>query len=130
MKLKNGSDIAAWLRARTAFEKGLGESQAPGASDVVRDGAIQRFEFTLELSWKTLRRCLRLKGSQVNHPKDVIREAAAEGWLAQPAMWLTVIDLRNETSHVYDEPTAQRIYDALPEFQTELATLVQVIQKL
>lgn len=130
MKLKNGIDISSLLRAQSAFEIGLRESQTPQASDVVRDGAIQRFEFSLELAWKTLRRCLRLKGSQVNHPKDVIREAAAEGWITHPEKWLAFIDLRNETSHVYDEPTALRIYAALPEFQSELRDAVRVIQAL
>ncbi len=130
MILSNGIDISALLSAQTSFETGLREALVPGVSDLLRDGAIQRFEFTLELAWKTLRRCLKAKGSQVNHPKDVIREAAAEGWIPAPEKWLEFIDLRNETSHIYDEPTARKIFEALPEFHDELRKLIQVVRHL
>jgi nucleotidyltransferase substrate binding protein (TIGR01987 family) len=85
------------------------------------DGTIQRFEFALELFWKTLKRLLETKGRQVSLPRDVLKYAYAEGWLDDEARWLQMLRDRNETSHIYDEETARRIYghikDNFPEMR-------------
>ena len=52
-------------------------------SDIIRDSAIQRFEFTVELSWKVLQRYLRSSGyAEHLTPKQTIREAARLGLIA------------------------------------------------
>ena len=51
-------------------------------SDSVRDGGIQRFEFCMELAWKTTREYLLDQGfANLNSPKAVMREAYAYGIL-------------------------------------------------
>ncbi len=85
------------------------------------DGTIQRFEFALELFWKTLKRLLEAKGRQVSLPRDVLKHAYAEGWLDDEVSWLQMLKDRNESSHVYNEETARRIYghvrDNFPEMR-------------
>ena len=80
--------------------------------DVIRDGVIQRFEFCTELAWKTLREYLIEQGySDINSPKNVLKTAFADGILNDEQGWLDILDARNITSHVYDEATAQKIFD-------------------
>lgn len=76
-----------------------------------RDGVIQRFEFTTELAWKTLREYLiSEKVTDVNSPKSVMREAFNNGLIGDDKGWLQVLDDRNATSHIYDEEDAADIY--------------------
>ena len=80
--------------------------------DVIRDGVIQRFEFCTELAWKTLREYLIEQGyTDINSPKNVLKTAFADGILNDEQGWLDILDARNITSHVYDEATAQKIFD-------------------
>ena len=48
-------------------------------NDTVRDGMIQRFEFTFELGWKALKEYMLDAGMQntMQFPKQVLREAYA-----------------------------------------------------
>ena len=48
-------------------------------NDTVRDGMIQRFEFTFELGWKALKEYMLDAGMQntLQFPKQVLREAYA-----------------------------------------------------
>lgn len=80
-------------------------------SDSVRDGAIQRFEFCIELAWKTIREYLLDQGfSNLNSPKSVMREAYAYHVIDDEKLWISALGDRNLTSHVYDEKTADDIY--------------------
>jgi nucleotidyltransferase substrate binding protein (TIGR01987 family) len=47
----------------------------PDPDDIVMDGTIQRFEFTFELFWKTLRRFLQQEGIDTASPKNTLRHA-------------------------------------------------------
>ncbi len=74
------------------------------------DGTIKRFEFALELTWKTLKRLLDAQGRRVSLPREVLKHAYAAGWLDDETAWLQMLKDRNETSHIYDEDMARRIY--------------------
>ena len=43
--------------------------------DIVRDAAIQRFEFTFELVWKTLQLYLEHEGLESSGPRAVLKRA-------------------------------------------------------
>jgi len=79
-------------------------------SDIVRDATIQRFEFTFELLWKTLKLTLEDKGILVGTPKDAFLEAFRLGWIRDEAIFLKMLEARNKMSHIYDEKEARSIY--------------------
>ena len=80
---------------------------------LVIDGTIQRFEFTLELTWKTLKRQLEAEGIKAATPRETLKQACQAGWLDDEDAWLQMLRDRDGTSHIYDEAAARRIYDSI-----------------
>lgn len=79
-------------------------------NDLQRDGLIQRFEFTFELAWKTLKAIFDDEGlTGLNSPKTVLREAFSAGLIEDDELWLLMLNDRNSTSHVYSEKQAIEI---------------------
>jgi nucleotidyltransferase substrate binding protein (TIGR01987 family) len=79
-------------------------------STFMRDAAIQRFEFTIELFWKVLKKILQYEKVDANSPRDVLQKAFQIKLIDDEAMWLSMLDDRNNTSHVYKEEDADRIF--------------------
>lgn len=101
----------------------LQEALALPYSKIVRDAAIQRFEFTLESLWKLAQRFLILnEGVEVGSPKGVIRASFQVGLLNedQASLLLQSVDDRNLTVHTYNEQLAEQIYQHLLRYQTVL----------
>ncbi|MDP3244670.1 MAG: HI0074 family nucleotidyltransferase substrate-binding subunit [bacterium] len=102
----------------------LKEALALPKSDIVRDSAIQRFEFTLDLAWKTLKTFLEeKKGVVCASPKECFREAYRQGVIKYEEEWMEIVDMRNETVHTYNEETAKKIYSQLPDALKHFETL-------
>lgn len=75
----------------------------------IRDSIVQRYEYTIELAWKTLKDYLEEEGFiDVSSPKKVIRMALKEGYVTDTA-WLNALDDRNKTSHAYDDEMAKEV---------------------
>lgn len=95
--------------------------------DYALDATIQRFEFSFELFWKTLRVLLDDAGIRANNPRQVLSEAYAQEWINKEKTWLYLLKARNLTSHVYNEQRAQEIYkmilDHAPLMHTEYEAL-------
>ncbi len=78
---------------------------------ILLDGTIQRFEFTVELAWKTIKEYLEYeKLGEFNSPRSVVKEAYRLNLIENGEKWLDMLDDRNLTSHTYDENTAKEIY--------------------
>lgn len=83
-------------------------------TDIIRDSAIQRFEFTVDLAWKMIKEYLEeKKGILCSSPKDCIREAYRQGLIEYDESWIKLIDARNMTAHMYNEKMADDIYNKL-----------------
>lgn len=83
-------------------------------SQAVRDGAIQRFEFSAELAWKATQDYLEEQGYlDVHSPKAVMRKAYLEGLVTDEQGWLSLLDARNKTSHLYDDIVVDQIYQQI-----------------
>lgn len=86
-------------------------------TSVERDAAIQRFEYTVEATWKACQRYLDVvHGIAIGSPKGCIRRAREVGLLSDEdtARALVMIDDRNLTSHTYNEQLASEIYGRFP----------------
>jgi len=99
----------------------------PATNPLAVDGTIQRFEFTIELFWKALKRLLAREGIEARTPREALQRAYQAGWLADETAWLEMLRDRNETSHAYDEVLARKICERVrhnfPELQRTLTTL-------
>lgn len=93
------------------------------------DATIQRFEFTIELFWKLLKKLLLAKGVSAQYPRDVLKEAYAGNLIDDEEIWLSMLNDRNQTSHTYDEALANQIYERIktyvPVFKKTLLNLKQ-----
>jgi len=93
-------------------------------TSITRDSAIQRFEFCMDLTWKTLKTYLEeIHGVIVKSPKETLRAAYQQGLLEFDKSWIEYVDLRNETVHTYNELLAEKTYETLPGFLKLLQTL-------
>ena len=101
---------------RKAVERlgeGILELQA-NQSSIVRDGVIQRFEFTTELAWKATREYLMDQGFvDINSPKSVMKEAFSYGLITDDKIWVQLLNDRNLTSHIYKEEIADEICERI-----------------
>lgn len=92
-----------------------------------RDACIQRFEYTLELSWKV---SMKILGSQTAASKVAVREMARNNLIKNPENWLQFIDSRNNTSHSYDEDIAQKVYADIEKFIFEAQQLYKTLESI
>lgn len=82
------------------------------SSAVVRDAAIQRFEYTFEAVWKAAQMYLReVEGLVIGSPKGVARLSGQVGLLTEDDARLALVmsDDRNLTVHAYNEAVAEAI---------------------
>lgn len=98
----------------------LKSAVAQPKDEFLRDSVIQRFEFCVELSWKVSKKVM---GTSTTAPKDVVREMAQNSLVADVQLWLEAIDMRNLSSHTYNEELAEKVYDFAVKFLPELKKL-------
>ena len=113
-RLKERIDVTK--KALLAFDDVLNHPY----STIVRDAAIQRFEFTLEAIWKLAQRHLILhEGLESASPKSVIRDCFQAKLIDenQTHVLLQAVDDRNLTVHTYNEKLAEQIYQNLFTYQ-------------
>ena len=78
---------------------------------LLKEGLLQRFEFTQELAWKVIKDYLEYQGTEgIMGSRDAFRTALKLG-LISDSRWMNSITDRNITSHAYDESEAGIIYD-------------------
>ena len=93
------------------------------------DGTIQRFEFSIELFWKLLKRILATKGIEVQYPKDVLRQAYAGKLIDNETLWLSMLQDRNLTSHTYNEDLALEIYARIKTYYPVLKKTLDLLKE-
>jgi nucleotidyltransferase substrate binding protein (TIGR01987 family) len=109
-----------WLQRFENYKKALLllaeiENYEPDNTPViVCEGFIQRFEFTFELAWKTLKDYLEFMGHSVSaSPRPVIKGAFAAGVITDGQAFIDMIDARNKIAHTYNVVTAEEVFSKL-----------------
>lgn len=106
-----------WIQRLNNFEKALNRLQSAvdmyqtrGLTDLEKQGMIQAFEFTHELSWKTMKDFLENRGNQdIFGSKDATRLSFTLGLIKDGEVWMDMIKSRNLSSHTYDENIAEKL---------------------
>ena len=114
-------DFTPLTRAISTLASALQDAATRPQDLLVRDGCIQRFEYSYELCVKSLRRQLEeLADSPADIDalgyRDMLRVAAERALIQNTLPWFGFRELRNITSHAYDPDKAARVFDGIPEF--------------
>lgn len=81
--------------------------------DLMKEGLVQRFEYTQELAWKLMKDYEEYQGyTDVQGSRDAIRKALQMG-LVEDVVWMDTISSRNLTSHCYDEDELNEVLDRI-----------------
>jgi nucleotidyltransferase substrate binding protein (TIGR01987 family) len=98
-------------------------------TDIIRDSAIQRFEFTFDLSWKVLKEILEVEyGVTCASPKKCLRDAYKQGIITYDDLWMDMTDWRNAAVHTYNEELADSLYEKLPRALEKFKYLAEQIK--
>jgi nucleotidyltransferase substrate binding protein (TIGR01987 family) len=128
-------DTTSLGNAVRRLREGLARYERDPADEQVRDGLIQRFEFTYELSHKTLRRYLKESAASPDEIErlafaDLIRAGNAQGLLqGEWPAWRRFREMRARSSHTYDARVASQVVAVIPEFLEEAQHLYAELQR-
>ena len=117
--------ITPFERAIQRLEEGLARYRADTSDAQIRDGLVQRFEFTYELGHRVLKRYLEYASANPEQFdemtfQDLIRTANEQGLLLGDwPDWRGFRDMRARTSHTYKEDVALEVVAGIPRFVEE-----------
>lgn len=118
-------DLSPLTKVIARLSEGLERYGRETGDTQLRDGLIQRFEFTYDLAHKMIRRALEQAAAnpdeidRMSFP-ELIRTASEQGLVGSD--WTagrTWREMRNITSHTYDEAKAQLVVEGIPAFLSE-----------
>ena len=118
-------DIGPFERAIQRLEEGLARYRADTSDTQIRDGLVQRFEFTYELGHKVLKRYLEYASANPEQIdtmafQDLIRTGNEQGLLLGDwPDWRGFREMRGRTSHTYNEAVALEVVEGIPRFLEE-----------
>jgi nucleotidyltransferase substrate binding protein (TIGR01987 family) len=132
--MSTGLDLTPFSKVLQRLAEGLARYQGDTGDTQIRDGLIQRFEFTYEISHKTLKRYL--ESASANRAAfdampfaDLIRTGNEQGLLlGNWADWKRYREMRSRTSHAYDEEVALGVVEGIPAFLAEAQFLLYQLQ--
>jgi nucleotidyltransferase substrate binding protein (TIGR01987 family) len=117
------------------LREGLARHASEPMDEQIRDGLIQRFGLTYELSHKMLRRYLKETAAspdEVDHMPfaDLIRAGNAQGLLRSGwPTWRRFREMRARMSYTYDVKVASQVASAIPAFVEEAEHLYAELQR-
>ncbi|OFY62794.1 MAG: hypothetical protein A3H98_10000 [Bacteroidetes bacterium RIFCSPLOWO2_02_FULL_36_8] len=114
-------------RAYLRLEEGLISVK----DELDRDGVIQRYEFTFELLWKTIKMFLKHEGINSDSPREVFVAAFRKQWVINEELVLEMLEDRNITTHVYNEEEAILIFQRISKhYLPEMERLLKLLKSL
>ena len=113
-------------RALAQLRAAIAAHQAMPENDLMVIALIKAYEFSFELSWKTLKDLLAWNGIDARLPREVLKQAFATGLLENGQLWIDMLEQRNLMAHTYDQARALTAATLISTtFWPELAALEQ-----
>lgn len=128
-------DLTPLHNATKRLHEGWLRYQTDISDTQIRDGLVQRFEFTYEIGHKMLKRYLEMASATPElfdqMPfQDLIRTGNEQGLLLGSwPDWRLYREMRGKTSHSYDEAVALEVVAGIPKFLAEASFLSEQLQK-
>lgn len=99
--------------------------------EMIKEGLIQRFEYTHELAWNVMKDYAEYQGNtNVGGSRDATREAFQLKRISDGHLWMDMINSRNKTLHTYNEATAYEIYyKVLNEYYPAFIAFLKIMEE-
>lgn len=121
-------------KAVIQLELGINRVELNNSDELLRDGVIQRFEYTIDLAWKFLQRYLKvdlqIDESSIRSKKDIFREAARLKLIDDAENWIAHYEARNSTSHEYNQEVAKAVYSQILLFLPDVKKLLEIFKNV
>jgi nucleotidyltransferase substrate binding protein (TIGR01987 family) len=101
----------------------------PEVLDIALDAVIQRFEFTFERAWKSIRLAAKAVGYDCKSPRGCLKLAYKMEWIEDEEKWLRLLEARNLTLHTYDQETAMEVYETVKDNFEVFKSLLEELRK-
>lgn len=132
---KGTLDISALENAANRLQEMLSRYNTEIHDEAVRDSVIQRFEFTYSIALKTLRKYFIERAfilEEINQMSfnEMIRTASQLNLIkSNLEKWTNYREMRNLTSHTYDEKIALQVVSIVPDFSEEITYLISKLKE-
>lgn len=126
---------ARWRERFRDYKKAMNRMQEAlkkeNFSELEKDGVVQRFEFTFELAWKTLKDYLEDQGfADISSPKKAIQKSFESGLIADGNVWIEMQEDRNKMSHMYSQSDSEKIFENIKDkYAKALNDLIIALEK-
>ncbi|MCR4420950.1 MAG: nucleotidyltransferase substrate binding protein [Exilispira sp.] len=119
-------------KAFTQLREAVELSNKRELTDLEKQGVIQSFEYTYELSWNMIRDYLIYKGIiDIVGSRDAIKLAYKYGILKNGEIWIEMINSRNLTTHTYNKKIVDQILDnIIQKYWVEFKYLYEYFENL
>jgi len=107
--------------------------QSEAVKNTLIAGIIQNFEFVYEISVKMIRRQIEAEADipqdidRMNF-RDMLRVAAETGLIDDVVAWFSYREMRNITSHTYDQEKAKIVYKSTLSFINDARALLEELE--
>jgi nucleotidyltransferase substrate binding protein (TIGR01987 family) len=95
-------------RALKQLQAAITAHDARPDDELIVIALIKTYEFSFELSWKTLKDLLAWNGLDVRLPREVLKQSFATGLIENGQTWIDMLEQRNLMAHTYDQARAQQ----------------------
>jgi len=131
----NGKELR-WEQRFFNFEKAFLQfsdavTRADLLTDLEKEGLVQRFEYTFELAWKTMKDYLEAQDVEAKFPREAIKKGFQYEIIAEGEVWMEMLESRNIMAHTYDKELFQTAVNKITaDFYPEIRNLYNYFKKI
>ena len=121
MHAKNNTHHQSLVMLKEAVE-------SPSMTNLMHDGAIQRYEYCFALAWKTVKIFIEFKDKEIGgSPRSILQKAIVLGILEDEEEWFRMLLERSNSVHTYREAIVEEIAGHLKRVQSKLSQLLSIV---
>ena len=129
--IDNTNLIKALESLKKSMQK-LSENKDDSIRDLIEDSCVKRFEYTLETSWKLMKRVLKKvygKNEQELTVNNIFRFMQGYGFIENWENWKYYYAKRNDTSHEYNIEKSRELIKIIPQFIADADFFINKLQR-
>ena len=123
--------ISASETLKTSMQK-LEQNKSCDFVDMLEDSCIKRFEYTLEIARKTMKRVLKLvygKSEEELTVNNTFRFMQGYKFIPNWENWRDYYEKRNNTAHEYNLEKSRKLLEIIPDFIADVDILIKNLKE-